>query len=177
MIIDQLLEILPPPNQPQEGGSELDWGRITNIFCKSLPGDYMKFIELYGSGVIGNWLTVLNPFSVNQNLSLTAQFFYLLGSISQLKEEFPDTCPFPLLFEPGGLLPWGISIDGDIFCWLTSGVRGKLGVVVIGRHSDPEHFQMPLSQFLAGCISGTISSAAIPEGWQSSNVRFSTHEL
>ncbi|HLJ89733.1 MAG TPA: hypothetical protein VKZ53_23180 [Candidatus Angelobacter sp.] len=177
MIIDDLIHVVPPPQSPKEGGTNLDWARITNLFGKPLPTDYMIFIERYGSGQIGGWLSVLNPFSKNPNISLTEQFFHLLASVSQLKEEFPESCPFPLLFEPGGLLPWGISIDGDIFCWQTAGVSGRWSVVVLGRHSDPEVFQYPFSQFLAKCITGEISCLAVASYLRANRVEFTCHEL
>lgn len=134
----------------------------------------MKFIDCYGSGEIGGWLTVLNPFSRHPNISLKEQFFSLLSTISQLKSEFPESCPFPLLFEPGGLLPWGVSIDGDIFCWQTKGASGRWPVVVIGRHSGPEVHQLPFAKFLKKALSGELSCLAIPREWQA---QFSPHEL
>lgn len=177
MIIDHLIQVLTPPQNPTEGGTNLDWARITNLFGKPLPSDYMSFIERYGSGQIGGWLSVLNPFSTNPNISLTEQFFILLASISQLKEEFPESCPFPLLFEPGGLLPWGISIDGDIFCWQTKGASGRWSIVVLGRHSDPEVFPYPFAEFLAKCITGEISCFAIPLEWQATKAGYIPYEF
>ncbi len=177
MIIDGLKELLPFPANPSESGKGQDWGKISAYFGKPLPGDYMSFIDNYGSGEIGGWLTILNPFSGNSNLSFIEQFFGLLSSISLLKEEFPETCPYPLMFEPGGLLPWGISIDGDIFCWATTGVSGKWSIVVIGRHSDPEQFELPMCKFIEQSIKGEISPLAIPEGWNNESIKFVPYKL
>lgn len=177
MVIDQLLKVLSPPARPAEGGRNLDWASIANLFGKPLPTDYIMFVELYGSGQVGGWLSVFNPFSKNSNLSLTGQFFRILANVSLSKEQFPESCPFPLLFEPGGLFPWGISIDGDIFCWQTKGVSGLWTVVVLGRHSDPEVFQYPFSEFLAKCITSEISCNAIPVEWKEGTVKFAPYEL
>ena len=177
MVIDQLLEVLRPPNTPSEGGPNLDWSRVANMFGMALPTDYMMFIERYGSGEIGSWLTVFNPFTKNPNISLTEQFFRQLSSLSQLKEEFPESCPFPLLYEPGGLLPWGISIDGDIFCWQTKGASGRWPVIALGRHTDPEIFPFPFSQFLANSIAGEITFLAMPVGWKAGSVKFVPYAL
>ena len=98
MLIDELLAVLPAPKNPVEVNAS-GWGAITDSFGQSLPNDYMKFIDCYGSGEIGGWLTVLNPFSRHPNISLKEQFFSLLSTISQLKSEFPESCPFPLLLS------------------------------------------------------------------------------
>lgn len=176
MVIDQLLQVLPIPDCPIEVDTD-GWARVTDLFGQSLPTDYMMFIDRYGSGQIGNWLSVLNPFSGNPNISLKEQFFRLLSSIGTLKKEFPESCPFPLLFEPDGLLPWGISIDGDIFCWQTKGPSGRWPVVVIGRDSDPQIFSFPFSQFLAKCITGEVSPNAVPTQWAAGGVMFVPYEL
>jgi hypothetical protein len=94
-----------------------------------------------------------------------------------MKKEFPELCPYPLLFEPGGLLPWGISIDGDIYCWATTGSSGKWKIVIIGRHSDPEEFQYSFSEFLTGAIKGNIESYTIPQEWKNSHVDFVSYQL
>ncbi len=173
MIIYELLDVLSPPPQPVDSGKGRFWGEITDRFGKPLPDDYVSFIGLYGSGVIGDWLTVFNPFSKNPNISLIRQFFASLSALSRIKEEFPEACPYPLLFEPAGLLPWGISIDGDLYCWETGGIiSGRWKVVVIGRHSDPEEFDMPMSRFLAQCIAGKIQPKSIPTEWAEQKVTF-----
>ncbi len=177
MIIDELQELLPLPELTIEKGGEGDWGEITNYFGKSLPTDYMLFVDRYGSGEIGNWLTVFNPFSKNPNINLTQQFPILLASIAMLKDEFPETCPYPLMFEPGGLLPWGISIDGDIFCWTTKGLSGKWDVVIMCRHSEPENFEGSMGQFLINAIQGGLKSAAIPEEWANGKIEFIPYAL
>ena len=173
MVIYELLDVLSPPQQPVDGGKGRYWGEITTYFGKPLPDDYVSFIGLYGSGVIGNWLTVFNPFSKNPNVSLTRQFIVNLSALSVVKEEFPESCPYPLLFEPGGLLPWGSSTDGDLYCWETRGIIGKLWkVVTIGRHSKPEEFDMPMARFLAQSISGEIKPKTIPAEWAEQDVKF-----
>lgn len=33
----------------------------------------------------------------------------------------PEKCPYPFYPEPGGLLPWAGTDNGDRVCWLTEG--------------------------------------------------------
>lgn len=172
---EELQKLIIPPDRNSVIGSKNQWGNVTATFGKSLPTDYMLFIDRYGSGEIGNWLTILNPFSQNSNTNLIDSFPNLLASIASLKEEFPEYCPYNLMFEPGGLLPWGISIDGDIFCWTTAGVSGNWKIVIICRHSDHEEYSLSMSQFLIQAVSGIITSAAIPENWANEKIRFTSY--
>ena len=163
MLLDKLTSSLPPPANPKETGSNAAWGEVTKRFGDVLPTDYMFFIQRYGTGEIGGWLTVLNPFAENAHLNLFIYGFQLLAALRQIKTEFPKDLPYPLFYEPSGLLPWGISIDGDIFCWRTDGLSGNWPVVVIGRHTSPEEFQMPFSQFLHGVLTKELKTLACPE--------------
>jgi hypothetical protein len=129
-----------------------------------LPDDYMMFIEKYGTGTIARWLTVLNPFAANAGQNLLIAGFEFLAALREVKREFPDEAPFPLFYEPKGLLPWGISIDGDIFCWSTIGISGNWTVVVIGRHTGNEEFSMPITRFLYEALSKKIEPRCFPPG-------------
>src|SRR5580704_4077461 len=148
MLIDALIPVLPPPVDPRESGSTIAWGDVHRRLGAVLPEDYIQFIKRYGTGVIGGWLTVLNPFAENRYQNLLVGGFEFLAAMREIKTEFPDSIPYPLYYEPTGLLPWGTSIDGDIFCWRTSGLSGHWATVIIGRHTDREQFDLAFSQFL-----------------------------
>ena len=178
MIIDELLAVLPAPEVPLESNKANDWGRVTDLFGDPLPMDYMQFIDVYGSGSLCGYLTAFNPFSTNQYLNLTHQVFVQLAALRAIRVEFPDEVPFPLFFEPGGLLPWGISIDGDLYCWLTEGISSKWNVVVVCRSGGCERFEMTMTQFLARIIKGEISSVSIPNDLSSQvGVRFEPYQI
>lgn len=162
MIIDDLARLLAPPAQPLESGRGADWGSVTDRIGEPLPVDFMQFIDRYGTGIINDFLTVLNPFSANARLNLLDQMFYHLSALRSLKAQFPGACPYPLFFEPGGLLPWGITIDSDIFCWKTSGVSGQWTQVIFPRHGDAEEHNMTTCALLAAAIGGSITSSALP---------------
>ncbi|RYD81684.1 MAG: hypothetical protein EOP84_10590 [Verrucomicrobiaceae bacterium] len=123
----------------------------------------MKFIELYGTGIIADWLMVLNPFTANRHQNLFIAGFELLASLREQKAASPDSVPYPLFYEPGGLLPWGISIDSDIFCWSTRGLSAYWTVTVIGRHTKNEEFRMQMTQFLFKALCGKIEPQCFPD--------------
>ncbi len=162
MVIDPLLTILKTPSTPLERGTTQGWGDVGRRIGEVLPGDYMKFIELYGTGTVAGWLTVLNPFAANGHQNLLVAGFEFLAALREVKRAFPDEVPFPLFYDPQGLLPWGISIDGDIFCWSTTGLSGNWTVVIIGRHTGNEEFPMPMTQFLFEALSKKIEPRCFP---------------
>jgi hypothetical protein len=162
MVIDPLLTILKPPATPREPGTAAGWGDVGRRLGEVLPGDYMKFIELYGTGTIAEWLSVLNPFASHHYENLFGGGFEFLAALREIKGQFPEEVPFPLFYEPGGLLPWGSSTDGDIFCWSTRGLSGLWTVTVIGRHTGNEQFPVPMTQFLFEALTGKVSPRCFP---------------
>lgn len=162
MVIDALLTVLKPPPTPREPGTARGWGDVTRRLGGVLPGDYMKFIELFGTGTVAGWLTILNPFAADGHQNLLSAGFEFLAALREVKSEFPEEVRFPLFYEPRGLLPWGISMDGDIFCWSTGGLSGQWTVVVIGRHTGNEEFPVPMTQFLFEALSGKVTPRCFP---------------
>ncbi len=166
MDIDELYKVLPRPQHPHETGSDEGWFRVAQQMGTRLPIDYIYYINSYGTGKINGFLTVFGPFSNGHDpgVSLVTQIVLTLGSLRELREEFPADYPYPLYFEPGGILPWGQSDDGDSYFWLTKGSPDKWPVVTMPRHtSGVELFDMPMCLFIARALKGELKSGAIPE--------------
>jgi hypothetical protein len=162
MIFDELKSVLPQPQHPVEVPSSMNWGEIVDVIGFALPVDYMQFVEAYGSGSINRFIYVFNPFSSSPHLNLIRQLTRVLASFRMLKEEFPDEIPFPLLYEPGGLMPWGITDNGDVFCWRTQGVSGHWSTVVVERSSGCKEYEIPMSRFLSRSLTGSLTVSAFP---------------
>ncbi|MFI6875716.1 hypothetical protein ACIBL6_19995 [Streptomyces sp. NPDC050400] len=69
---------------------------------------------------------------------------------------------YPAFPEPGGLLRWGGSMDGDGFHWRTAGQPNDWTVVVAGRNDDWYHHEGSLSNYLAWLCSGTAEPHGLP---------------
>ena len=165
MIFDELTSVLPRPTNPVETASTERWGEIVDAIGFALPVDYTRFIESYGSGSINRFIHVFNPFSANLHINLLQQLTRVLASLRALKEEFPEEIPFPLLYEPGGLMPWALTDNGDIFCWRTQGVSGQWSTVVVERSSGCPEFKMPMSRFLGQALRGTLDASVFPRSF------------
>lgn len=170
MVIDELFSVLPRPVKGSEMGAAAGCGAVTSKLGGPLPTDYMQFVDSYGSGTIYGFLTVLNPFSANPNVNLLDQIFVQLSALRELRASYPDDFPHPLFFEPGGLLPWATSADGDLFCWSTQGVSGLWNVVTGPRNGSQENFEASTAQFFARGIAGQIQSVVLPSYFNSDSL-------
>jgi hypothetical protein len=58
------------------------------------------------------------------------------------KQKFPDDFPRSLFPEEGGLLPWGVTDNGDILNWITSDNPEKWSILVYdGRSGDAYEYK------------------------------------
>jgi hypothetical protein len=72
--------------------------------------------------------------------------------------------------EPGGLLPWGYTIDGFALCWLTNGTPDKWTVVADSRGCFAE-YPGPMSAFLHDVLTERISWGIFASGVNEEPVR------
>lgn len=160
-----LIDLMEPPSDVVTSQSN-DWGKILSLFGSSLPSDYMWFINTYGNGRINNFLYVLNPFAQNESVNLTTKSMTILSSLRVIKQEFgPKEIPYPLFFEPGGLLPWGIDDNGDSFFWLTNSMNPDKWTVVIGdsKANEWEEYDTSMTSFLIELIRKSFESQILPK--------------
>jgi hypothetical protein len=154
---------MPPPRAPVDRGTLAGWASVWRAVGTRLPEDFVEFIDMYGSGEVCRWMSVHNPFSSAETEAFIPRMLGALGAFRVLKESDPDAIPFPIHFEPQGLIPWGTSIDGDEFCWLAKGLPSEWTVVIICRHAPPEEHRVGMGAFLERALAGDLQSAAWPK--------------
>lgn len=165
MALKDLSELVSPPSTPIESGNDVSWSEIERSLEVVLPSDYKKYINTFGSGQIGLFLTPFNPFSSNEYLNLLNQANVRLNALREIKEKYGESeCPYRLHPEPEGLLPWGCTDNGDVLFWLTVGNPDEW-VTVINESRGPmfEQYEESMTGFLAKLISREIASQIIPE--------------
>jgi hypothetical protein len=171
LVFDELLSVVSPPKQPIDAHG--DWGEVVTRLGFSLPVDYMQFVDSFGSGSLNDFVWVFNPFATNNNLNFLYQLTRTLGGLRVLKERHPELVPHPLLFEPGGLVPWGVTDNGDTLCWITEGETGHWQTVVLPRHaSTTTKFNMPMTTFLTRLLSGKLVCDGLPSSLSSGTPYF-----
>ena len=159
MSIERVMELMPVPDHVYENNS-IDWelieGRINAVF----PADFKDFVSSYGTGVIGNFVWVINPFSSNNNLNID-KLEYIIESYMYMKREFPDQ----YTRNGSNILPWAVTDNGDSFVWIRNGDDPDRWVVMIHSHDQGEEEETGFTamEFLVALLEQRIKSNILPE--------------
>jgi hypothetical protein len=156
--IDRLRKRFPPPKRPIARGFEDEWPLIQQRVGSVLPRDYKDFINAYGTVLVSQLVVPLNPFAKNEYRNLLSAMGPILSAERTMKEAFGDEgCPYPLWFEPGGLLPWATTGNGGTLYWLTKGHADQWSVIVrADRGPEFEPFEGSMIDFLLAFLNGTL---------------------
>ncbi|WP_233237906.1 hypothetical protein [Bordetella sp. LUAb4] len=159
-MLNELIRMLPPPSRKPRNSDA--WVRYEAESGQIFPSDFKAFISAYGSGVIDDFIYVLDPFSPNPNLNFekaeSFQSAYLV-----MKQLFPEDYPRPAYPETGSFLPWAVTDNGDSFIWLVDGDPAGWKVALHSKdQGDEEIYMLGCVDFLAGLLRGEVSSAILP---------------
>lgn len=155
-----LRALLPPPRAPSEAARPSEWPALEARLGVRLPADYRGFIESYGTGSIDDFLWVLNPSSVNDDLELVSRGQATLDAMTVLRRAGHLREDLKLFPEPGGLLPWGVTENGDVLCWRVRGAPARWRTTVQSSNGLRfEHHELNFSGLLTGLLDGSVSSS------------------
>jgi len=162
MAINDLITLMPPPEAPIEAGGAT-WASVESAVGSVLPIDYKEFIEKYGTGRINGFVWIFNPFSSRQGINLVNQLSVQINALKTLAQDFGEQCPYPLFPEDGGLLPAGITDNGDVIHWLTKGEPNAWKIVVNeARGPRYEEFDSDLTSFLNEILTRGAHCSLLP---------------
>lgn len=161
MTIDRLCGVVPPPQNPAEA-FQGPWDPVEAQLGTRLPPDYKEFVRLYGSGYFMEFLGVGVPSVQNVNVRLEAKVPAVSDVFRAMDGGLPKH-PYRYWPEPGGLIPFGSTDNGDYLLWLPDGAPEQWKVVVWDRGGDFEVFDCDLTDFLAGVATGAIRPKAFPD--------------
>jgi SUKH superfamily protein len=153
--IDELIRLVPPPTNPVS--AQGDWQQIETELGLHLPTDFKQLVERYGLGQFVDFITPLTPFGPHALLIRHAH--RLLESEQAFRARNPDKSPYALYPEPGGLLEWAGTDNGDRLCWLTTGDPDQWTTVAWNPRSwrfDPH--PVGAVDFLHGWLTGDITT-------------------
>ncbi|MFB6393067.1 SMI1/KNR4 family protein [Polymorphospora lycopeni] len=158
MTIDDLVRRVPPPPASVDGDG--DWTAVDRTLGRSLPADFKDLVRRYGRGEFLDFLFPHTPFGLGNLLDEADGLLELEGP---LRDEFPENYPYPLHPEPGGLLVWAATVNGDRLCWLTGGEPHRWPVVVWDpRGSRYERHDVTATGFLSAWIDGRLTCGLFP---------------
>jgi hypothetical protein len=149
MSLEQLQQAIPPPPRPVETSAPGGWEAVEAALGTALPSEYKALISTYGTGGFNEFLYVFNPFAANRYRNLLTLKDDILRAYATSRAGFPDAYPDPPFPEPGGLLPWARTDNGDEFYWKTDGQPDAWSIVVIkSRNSAQFRYALPITDFL-----------------------------
>jgi hypothetical protein len=163
-MLERLRQLLPPPADPVEPGRPDGWAEVEAAIGTELPSDFKAFTELYGSGMVDDFLYLFNPFAAGQDGNLLAEKDRVLAAYRQTRAHFPDRLPLPPFPDEGGVLPLGRTGNGDELYWVTGSRPDDWPVALLeSRAALQEVHRMPVTGFLAALAAGRLASRVLPD--------------
>jgi len=172
MSLDPLSMLMPPPIRPMERPNSDQWAAVQSRWG-ILPNNYRDFIDAYGSGCIDEFIWIFNPAAANENINFSTQADRQIEALREINNAGLEA-KMPLFPEPAGLLPLGITDNGDLIVWQTNGRPDEWIVGVVPSRSSPVLlFENDLIGFLSGLLNKKLSCEAFPSDFPSAEPSFS----
>jgi hypothetical protein len=163
-MLERLRQLLPPPADPVEPARPDGWAEVEAAIGTQLPGDFKAFTELYGSGMVDDFLYLFNPFAAGKDGNLLVEKDRVLAAYRQTRTRFPDRLSLPPFPEEGGVLPLGRTENGDELYWVTARDPDDWPVALLeSRAAFLEVHPMPVTGLLAALAANQLTSRVLPD--------------
>lgn len=144
--VDVLQRLMPPPAGE---GTLVDWARMTESWGRSFPPDYQRFMQVYGSGSVQDYLSIGEP-EPSVALSEARRDGMVMETANaeadwQTEDKTPDlegTRPL--------LITWGVSATADLLCWDATGLDAAAWPVLVYNRGEAlwSRYDCGMAQFL-----------------------------
>lgn len=139
-----------------------DWHWAEAELGAALPTDYKEFIDQYGAGCVATFIWIYSPRAAGREMELVFNLRQLREERDAVHAIFPDTDEeFPLFPDPGGILRWGHTFNGEDLSWLVKDPRrpDEWPVVITGgRMPGHEIFDVRATDLLWSLVTGETTS-------------------
>jgi hypothetical protein len=138
------------------------WSDVEKALGLQLPGSYKKLIDLFGASRWREFLQILSPFDDAVNLIKHGEFILSADRVSRSAHK--HHYPLPLYPEPGGLLPWATTDNGDALYFVTAGPPDDWPTLIKGpRSPELEASFLPPALLVHHIAVGTFQSTILPK--------------
>jgi hypothetical protein len=161
-----LIRLLARPTAPTSPTNDFDWSYVEARLGVRLPTDYKQFLGVFGSGEVNGFLLVASPVFGDRLIRLEDLVRSRLEIRRALRAAGWDIPPHPLSPEPGGLLPWGITRNGDTCFWQTTPAEQQdewTVTVVESKSQEWIDFDGSLTAFLAAVLTRGLVVPFFPQ--------------
>ncbi|MFI7357565.1 SMI1/KNR4 family protein [Streptomyces avidinii] len=155
-----LAELIPVAQGVDE---RVDWDEVETAWGTRFPSDYVRFMEVYGSGVIGDGISILLPALRADGYPYTAGPG--LQDETEMARETWEMCRDDADFDvdPESIVAWAVTSGADIYCWVTTDEDpDQWPILICGRHTSPETQLHPLG--MAAFLTRLLGDAAFRKG-------------
>lgn len=170
--VDRLAAILGEPDPPPQ---PIDWTAVENLIGLPLPYDYKELFRRYSTvdldhgfiAVMSPLIEAEGPFAGHCIIEQEAEAY--IDDARYLREEFPESAPYPLFPEPHGVYPWACTKNNDVFWWRTIGDPDDWTVIVQARDAggpledDWWETQCSASELLAKLMNRELICPVLPD--------------
>ena len=170
-MFERLKSLLTIPDNAINTGDTMQWIETEKKLGIKLPNDYKEFIDTYGTGIIANFLIVFSPFSTNENMNLFSQLNMYRDSYLILKESYPKDFTYEIFPNERGLLPWGMSENGDVLSWTVSQNSQDWKIIIDGRSGDFFEYNGLITKFLYSILTKNLVSPVFPEDFPDNELK------
>lgn len=167
MWIDLLAEQMPPAAVEARTEADHDWTRAADGLPVPLPREFRAFVDRWGTGTIGGFINLYTPAQgYHRVITLPDAVLSQADNYAQLKENHPTRMTLPVFPQPGSLMSFGVTDNGDYLGWVVgSGDADSWPVAVLDEEQrELQVFKdVTFGPFLLGVVTGSIRPEAFPE--------------
>lgn len=164
-----------PPSMPlrQDSPRAQLWAAVESQIGTELPSDYRAFIDAYGHVRLDDFLQIFSPFAPANSGNLVTESTSVLSAYRTLRAAFADEMPLPAFPEPGGLLPFGRTDNGDDLYWRTIGRPDDWPIVIFGaRERDHQQIDRNTTGLLLALLTGEVDVTVLPSSFPKPSAQF-----
>lgn len=164
--LQELLQVLRAPISPVEPALAEDLDDAERRLGVRLPADYRAFAEMFGSGSIGGFLHIASPSSRNEYIRLVDSHEAQVEILHELRDSGAEELPYPIHPEPGGLILWAETSNGDCCYWVADPRDDPdAWPIAVNEARAPYWFDHPgpMTVFLADLVARRIELPIFPD--------------
>ncbi|GAB4158229.1 MAG: hypothetical protein Tsb009_35390 [Planctomycetaceae bacterium] len=124
--IETLKTLVKPPESPKASGG--NWEEVEKHLGITFPPDYKEFISIYGTGSLQSFMHIWNYLDVPAD-SDAKEVIKQITSEYEWDREHGRPVEFVPYPQPGGLIPFASTDDGNYLNWQTTGKPSEWCVV------------------------------------------------